>query len=85
MKRKGRSSPYRHLWPELAYMPALSHWPDRMVPFSRERSEVLAYIAGGYRCALDEAERIFQSAKHQRVIRYNPNSRRWRGVKGGEP
>jgi hypothetical protein len=80
-----KESPYMHLWPELAHMPALSHWPDRPEPYTPERSQVLAWLAEGYRCGLDEAERILHSAKHKGVIRYNSETRLWCGMKGGRP
>jgi hypothetical protein len=83
--KRTRTSRYMHLWPELEFMPTLDHWPDRPVSFEPERSEVLAYIARGYRCDLHEAERIFQAARHARVIRYNPKTRLWSGRKGGLP
>jgi hypothetical protein len=84
-RRRSRSSPYMHLWPELAHMPPLSHWPDRPEPYQAERSEVLSYIAQAYGCDLREAERIFQSARDAGVIRFVSNTKRWRGTKGGKP
>jgi hypothetical protein len=83
-RRKIRTSPYMHLWPELAHMPALDHWPDRPSPFDTERSQVLAFIAEGYGCVLLEAEKIFQSVRDAGVIRYNPDTRMWSGTKGGQ-
>ncbi len=82
---KIRTSAYSHLWPELAYMPPLDHWPNRPALFDPERSQILGYLVAGYGCDIREAERIFQSARHAGVIRYNPKSRRWQGEKGGEP
>ena len=84
-RRKIRTSPYMHLWPELAHMPALDHWPDRPSSFDIERSQVLAFIAEGYGCDLIEADKIFHSARSKGVIRYNPNTRMWSGTKGGRP
>ena len=77
-------SPYAHLWPELAYMPLLDHWPDRPDQFTPERSEILAYITDGYGCDLREAEKKFRSASYAKVIRFNPTTKLWCGVKGGE-
>ena len=84
-RRNPRSSPYAHLWPELAHMPPLSHWPDRSTPVEAERSQVIAFIAQGYGCDLREAGRIFQSARDAGVIRFNPKTRQWCGTKGGRP
>ncbi len=78
-----RTSPYGHILPELAWMPALDHWPDRPSAFDPGRSQVLAFIADGYACDLREAGRIFQSARDAGVIRFSPETRRWCGVKGG--
>ena len=74
-----------HLWPELAHMPPLSHWPDRPMPYLAERSEVFTYIVQAYGCDLREAERIFQSARDAGVIRFVSNTKKWRGTKGGKP
>ena len=82
-RSKSPRSPYKHLWPELAYMPALDHWPDRPMPFEPERSQVLAFIVEGYGTDLQEAGRIFQSVRDAGVIRFNPATRQWCGVKGG--
>jgi len=82
--QKPTRSPYAHLWPELAYMPLLDHWPDHPDPFTPERSEVLAYITEGYGCDLREAGMIFQSARSKGAIRFNPTTRLWCGAKGGE-
>jgi len=73
-----------HLWPELAHMPLLDHWPDRPLPFTHERSEVLAYLADRYGFDLVEAEKLFRSAKYAKVIRFNPATKLWCGIKGGE-
>jgi hypothetical protein len=80
-----KESPYMHLWPELAYMPRLNHWPDRPKPYLAERSEVLNWIARGYRCDLIESNKIFQSARSKGVVRYIPETRQWCGQKGGRP
>jgi hypothetical protein len=84
-RRNPRTSTYAHLWPELAHMPPLNHWPDRPNPFTPERSQVLAFIADGYGCDLREAGRIFRSARDAGVIRFVSNTKRWRGTKGGKP
>lgn len=73
------ASPYAHLWPDLAYMPPLCHKPDRSKPYAPERSEVLAWLAEGFRCDLDEADRIFRSACKQGVILFDPESGLWKG------
>ncbi len=73
-------SPFMHLWPELAYMPRLNHWPDRTGPYiDIERSEVLNWLVQEYRCDLIEADKIFHSARSKGVIRYNPETRQWCG------
>ena len=84
-RRRIRTSPYMHLWPELAHMPALNHWPDRPSPFDMERSQVIAFIAEGCRCDLPEAGKIFNSARCAGVIRFHQDTRLWSGVKGGRP
>ena len=84
-RKKTRTSRYAHLWPELAHMPRLDHWPDRPAPFKPERSQVIAFIVDGYGCDLREAERIFQAARDAGVIRFNPDARQWCGMKGGQP
>jgi hypothetical protein len=83
--KKVRTSAYEHLWPEMAYMPELNHWPDRPEPFCPERSQVLAYIIEGYGGDLREAERIMRAARHAGAICYNPNTKVWFGQKGGQP
>ncbi len=84
-RKKTRTSRYEHLWPELAHMPWLDHWPDRPATFKPERSQVLAFIVDGYGCDLREAGRIFQAARDAGVIRFNPEIRQWCGRKGGQP
>jgi hypothetical protein len=84
-RKKPRTSRYGHLWPELAHMPILDHWPERPAPFKPEHSQVLAFIVDGYGCDLPEAGRIFQAARDAGVIRFNPDARQWRGRKGGRP
>ena len=87
-RRKARpvkESPFMHLWPELAFMPPLNHWPDRPEPYLAEHSEVLNWLAQGYHCDLVVADKIFQSARSKRVIGYDPITRLWRGTKGGKP
>ena len=84
-RKRTRTSPYEHLWPEMGFMPELDHWPDRPSPFKPERSQVLAYIVEGYGCDLREAECIFRAARHAGVIRFHPPTRTWCGRKGGQP
>ena len=84
-RRNPRTSTYAHLWPELAHMPSLDHWPDRPASFKPERSQVLAYLVDGYGCDLREAGRIFHSARDAGVIRFNSNTGQWCGTKGGQP
>ena len=83
--KRTRTSPYEHLWPELAYMPELDHWPDRPIPFEPDRSQVLNFIVEGYRCDLREAECIFRAARHAGVIRFNQLAKLWCGAKGDQP
>ncbi len=73
-----------HLWPELAFMPPLSHWPDRPQPYLAEHSEVLKWLAKEYHCDLHVADRIFQSARNKGVIGYDSITHLWCGQKGGE-
>ena len=82
--RRISRSPFAHLWPELTHMPPLDHWPDRPKPFNPERSEVLAYMAEGFGCDLHVAAKIFEAARSKQVIAYNPETRLWCGVKGGQ-
>ena len=84
-RKKIRTSRHAHLWPELALMPWLDHWPDRPATFKPECSQVLAFIVDGNGCDLREAERIFQSARHAGVIKFNPATHLWHGRKGGRP
>ena len=84
-QKRTRTSPYNHLWPELAYMPELDHWPDRPAPFDPKRSQVFAYIVEGYGCDLREAECIFRAARHAGAIQFNPTTKHWHGRKGGQP
>lgn len=83
-RTRNPGSRYVHLWPELAFMPMLDHWPDRPAPFDPDRSEVLGYIARTCDCDQAEAERIFRSAKYGKVIRFNPATKLWCGTKGGQ-
>lgn len=55
------------------------------MPYLAERSEVLNWIARGYRCDLIESNKIFQSARSKGVVRYIPETRQWCGQKGGRP
>lgn len=80
-----RTSAYMHLWPELEFMPALDHWPDRSKPYDPEHSQVLAFIVEGYDCDLLEADKIFQSARSKGVVRFDSVAKLWCGVKGGRP
>jgi len=67
----------------LADMPALSHWPDRSLPFDYGRSEVIAFIMARCGVGLRTAVRIFDSASHKGVIRFSRDSKLWCGTKGG--
>ncbi len=75
----------RKYWPILAEMPPLSHWPDRDQPFDHARSEVIAFIMA--RCDVPQrtAIRIFDSANHRGVIKFDHETRLWCGTKGGRP
>lgn len=84
-RKRTRTSPYNHLWPELAHMPGRDHWPDRPDPFTAERSQALAFIVEGYGCDLGEAERIFRAARHAGVVQFDPVTKLWHGRKGGRP
>jgi hypothetical protein len=83
--RCGRESPFMNLWHELVLMPSLSHWSDRSQPYSPETSDVLAWICRRYQCDLPVADKIFQSARSKGVLRFNPVTKLWCGVKGGQP
>lgn len=82
-RKRGPSSAYMHLWPELEVMPMLDHWPNRPGPYRPESSEVLRFLADSYRCDLEEAARIFQSARSAGVVRFDKRTRKWVGRKGG--
>jgi hypothetical protein len=84
-RRPTKGSPFMHLWPELALMPRLRHWPDRSKPYSPETSDVLAWICEECGCDHLVADKIFQSARSKRVVRFDPASKSWSGVKGGKP
>ena len=83
--RRITRSPFAHLWPELANMPPLNHWPDRPEPYLVERSEVINWFIDHYECDLQVAEKIFEAARNKGVITFNPETRLWCGLKGGRP
>ncbi len=74
-----------HLWPELAFMPSLNHWPDRSRPFSQDQSGVLIWLSQEFDCDIETADKIFQSARGKGVVRFNPDTKLWCGAKGGQP
>jgi hypothetical protein len=62
-------------------MPALNHWPDKPVPYARERSEVLQFIKSlAPALSLKECERVMGCARALEVIRYHPADGLWRGT-----
>ena len=83
--RTPRASKHIHLWPELELMPPLDHWPDRPGPYHPETSEVLRFLVEGFGMTLDEAEKVFGSARKRGSIRFNRNTGLWYGRKGGQP
>lgn len=83
--RTPRASKHIHLWPELELMPPLDHWPDRPGPYRPETSEVLRFLVEGFGMTLDEAEKVFGSARKRGSIRFNRNTGLWYGRKGGQP
>ena len=80
-----KESPFMHLWPELAFMPPLNHWTDRSQPFSPEQSGVLHWLTQAFCCDIQTADKIFQSARSKGILRFNPVTKLWCGVKGGQP
>jgi hypothetical protein len=80
----------------LATVPALSHWPDRSLPFDPERSELLRWIRERREgMTAEEAARIFQQALKKGLLRFDRITLLWRGsgdttkldqrMKGGRP
>jgi hypothetical protein len=66
----------------LKFMPALSHWPDRAKPFSRQDSLVLRYISDLPDFAgksLDECHRVMAKANDKAIIIFDPEKNVWRG------
>ena len=82
-KTETKSGPPERLWPLLAEMPALSHWPDRSKPFDYADSEVIAFITA--RCGVSQtnAIRIFDSARPKGVLKFDHETKLWCGTKGG--
>lgn len=83
--RTPRASKHIHLWPELELMPPLDHWPDRPAPYRPEASQVLRFLVEGFGMTLDEAEKVFGSARKRGSIRFNRDTGLWYGRKGGQP
>ena len=81
-KRKPVYAPRRY-WPLVADMPALAHWPDRDQPFDYANSQVIAFIMARCDVSQKTAIRIFDSANQKGVIRFDQQTKRWSGVKGG--
>ncbi len=73
----------RRYWSLVEAMPSLPHWPDRDQPFDYANSQVIAFIMDRCDVPLKTAIRIFDSAGHKGVIRFNRETRLWCGRKGG--
>jgi hypothetical protein len=85
-KRRGtKESPFKHLWPEIADMPCLRHWPDRSKSFCPETSEVIIWICGQFECDHIVADKIFQSARSKKIVIFDQTTKVWFGQKGGQP
>ncbi len=80
-----RTSKHMHLWPELEFMPPLDHWPNRPEIYRAENSQVLAYICESFGMSLDEAEKVFGSARKRGTLCYDLKTGLWAGRKGGQP
>lgn len=57
-------------------MPPLDHHPDRPLPFHPERSQVCAWLIA----QPDIRQWLFQIVQGRGLIRFDPESRTWRGV-----
>lgn len=64
----------------LRNMPELSHWPDKKLPYSPERSEVLRYIAADWKLL----ESVLLEARDKGVIAFDPESKTWKGAGPGK-
>jgi len=80
-----RTSKHMHLWPELEFMPPLDHWPNRPGIYRPENSQVLGYIRESFGMSLDDAEKVFGSARKRGTLRYDLKTGLWVGRKGGQP
>jgi hypothetical protein len=74
-----RPSALRCYWPIVARMPSLSHWPDKPLPFTKERSEVLHFIRLQCQVSLDVAAQVFTSCSQNKIITFSKITRLWRG------
>lgn len=83
--RRVSRSPFTHLWPELAQMPPLDHWPKRPASFDPDQSHVLGWMAELCGGDIKIAGKIFEAARHKQIIKYNRETRLWCGCKGGQP
>ena len=81
--RYGRYSPNRPHWAALEDMPPLSHYPNRDVPFDFANSDVVWFIIDTCGVDMEFAIRIYESARAKGVIKFDPETRLWSGVKGG--
>lgn len=71
------------LWPLMADMPALPHWPDRSKPFDYADSRVVAYARDRFGIQMDLAIRVFHFAASKKVIVFDRATGLWCGTKGG--
>ena len=85
IRRIPRTSKHMHLWPELEFMPPLDHWPNRPDLYHPQNSQVLGYICESFGMSLDDAEKVFGSARKRGTLRYDNKTGLWVGRKGGQP
>lgn len=62
-------------------MPPSDHWPDRPLPFHPERSEVCDWLAA----QPDVRQWLFRIVQDRRLIRFDPETKRWQGVPSVAP
>lgn len=60
-------------------MPPLSHWPDRAVEFSFERSDVNRWLAGNLKVNLFKAEMIRSNLASKKILVFDHEAKLWSG------
>lgn len=79
MKTKPPKRPKDRIWPMLADMPPLNHWPKRPEPFTNEDSHLLQWIVERFGVGFAEADKIRNYAAVKKTITFNPETRLWTG------